>query len=109
MPMIAAGDNLSFFPLGPILRRAGGFFIRRSFRGDKLYSAVVEAYVRRLLRDGHSLELFVEGGRSRTGKLIEPKYGALGMIVDAALSVQRREVYFVPISIGYERIIETRS
>jgi glycerol-3-phosphate O-acyltransferase len=68
---------------------------------------VVEAYVRRLLRDGYTLELFVEGGRSRTGKLLQPKFGMLGMIVDAALSLPRREVYFVPISIGYERIIET--
>jgi glycerol-3-phosphate O-acyltransferase len=109
LPMIAAGDNLSFFPLGPILRRAGGFFIRRSFRGDKLYSAVVEAYVRRLMRDGYTLELFLEGGRSRTGKLLEPKLGMLGMIVEAALSLPRRQIYFVPISIGYERIIETGS
>ena len=107
LPMIAAGDNLSFFPLGPILRRAGGFFIRRSFRGDKLYSIVVEAYVRRLMRDGYTLELFLEGGRSRTGKLLEPKFGMLAMIVDAALSLPKREVLFVPISIGYERIIET--
>jgi glycerol-3-phosphate O-acyltransferase len=107
MPMIAAGDNLAFFPLGAVLRRAGGFFIRRSFRGDKLYSVVVEAYVRRLLRDGYTLELFVEGGRSRTGKLLQPKFGMLGMIVDAALSLPRRQVYFVPVSIGYERIIET--
>jgi glycerol-3-phosphate O-acyltransferase len=107
LPMIAAGDNLAFFPLGPILRRAGGFFIRRSFRGDKLYSVVVEAYVRRLMRDGYTLELFLEGGRSRTGKLLEPKLGMLAMIVDAALSLPRREVFFVPISIGYERIIET--
>lgn len=109
LPMIAAGDNLSFFPLGPILRRAGGFFIRRSFRGDKLYSAVVEAYVRRLLRNGYALELFIEGGRSRTGKLLEPKYGLLAMIVEAALSLPKREVHFVPISIGYERIVETSS
>jgi glycerol-3-phosphate O-acyltransferase len=108
LPMIAAGDNLSFFPLGPVLRRAGGFFIRRSFKGDKLYSAAVEAYVRRLLREGHSLELFLEGGRSRTGKLLEPKFGLLGMIVDAALGVQR-PVNFVPVSIGYERIVETSS
>jgi glycerol-3-phosphate O-acyltransferase len=107
LPMIAAGDNLSFFPLGPIFRRAGGFFIRRSFRGDKLYSSVVEAYVRRLLRDGYSIELFLEGGRSRTGKLLEPKFGMLAMIVDAALTLPRREVHFIPISIGYERIIET--
>jgi glycerol-3-phosphate O-acyltransferase len=108
LPMIAAGDNLSFFPLGPVLRRAGGFFIRRSFKGDKLYSAAVEAYVRRLLREGHALELFLEGGRSRTGKLLEPKFGLLSMIVDAALGVQR-PVHFIPVSIGYERIVETSS
>lgn len=109
MPMIAAGDNLAFFPLGPILRRAGGFFIRRSFKGDKLYSAVVEAYVRRLLRDGYTLELFLEGGRSRTGKLLEPKFGMLSMIVEAVLSLPSREVFFVPVSIGYERIVESSS
>ncbi|MGD8863124.1 MAG: 1-acyl-sn-glycerol-3-phosphate acyltransferase [Myxococcales bacterium] len=109
LPMIAAGDNLSFFPLGPVLRRAGGFFIRRSFRGDRLYSTTVEAYVRRLLRDGYTLELFLEGGRSRTGKLLEPKFGLLSMIVDAALSVKNRPVHFVPVSIGYERIVETGS
>jgi len=107
LPMIAAGDNLSFFPLGPVLRRAGGFFIRRSFRGDKLYVVAVEAYVRRLLREGHMLELFLEGGRSRTGKLLPPKFGLLGMIVDAALGVKNRGVHFVPVSIGYERIVET--
>jgi glycerol-3-phosphate O-acyltransferase len=106
LPMIAAGDNLSFFPLGPVLRRAGGFFIRRSFQGDKLYAAAVEAYVRRLLREGHWLELFLEGGRSRTGKLLEPKFGLLAMIVDAALGVDK-PVHFVPVSIGYERIVET--
>ena len=61
LPMIAAGDNLSFFPLGAILRRAGAFFIRRSFSGDRLYSAVVDAYVRRLIRDGYPIELFLEG------------------------------------------------
>jgi len=108
LPTIAAGDNLSFFPLGPVLRRAGAFFIRRSFKGDKLYAVAVEAYVRRLMREGHSVELFLEGGRSRTGKLLEPKFGLLGMIVDAALSVDR-PVQFVPVSIGYERIVETSS
>jgi glycerol-3-phosphate O-acyltransferase len=109
LPMIAAGDNLSFFPLGPVLRRGGAFFIRRSFKGDKLYAETVEAYVRRLLREGHALELFLEGGRSRTGKLLEPKFGLIGMMVDAALGVENRQVHFVPVSIGYERVVETSS
>lgn len=106
LPVIAAGENLSFFPLGPIFRRGGAFFIRRSFRGDRLYAAVVDAYIRRLIRDGYAIEFFLEGGRSRTGKLLPPKLGLLNMVVEAALSVPGKEVYFVPVSIGYERLVE---
>src|SRR5690606_21788122 len=62
LPVIAAGDNLNFQPVGPIFRRCGAFFIRRSFKGDRLYAAVVDAYVRRLIRDGFPIELFLEGG-----------------------------------------------
>ena len=107
LPLIAAGDNLSFFPLGPIFRRVGAFFIRRQFGGDRLYSATVEAYIRRLIRDGHTLEVFIEGGRSRSGKTLRPQLGLLSMVLDAALAVQNREVVFVPISIGYERLVES--
>lgn len=106
LPLIAAGDNLSFFPLGPILRRAGAFFIRRSFRGDKLYSATLEAYVRRLLLDGFTMEVFIEGGRSRTGKLLRPQLGILSMLIEGAQQIVNSPVYFVPVSIGYERIVE---
>ncbi len=109
LPVIAAGDNLNFQPVGPIFRRCGAFFIRRSFKGDRLYAAVVDAYVRRLIRDGFPIELFLEGGRSRTGKLLEPKLGLLNMIVDAALGVPLQKVHFVPVSIGYERVIEADS
>jgi glycerol-3-phosphate O-acyltransferase len=106
VPVIAAGDNLNFAPMGPILRRAGAFFIRRSFKGDRLYQAVVDAYMRKLLRDGWPLEFFLEGGRSRTGKLLPPKLGLLNIIVDAALGLSETKTFFVPISIGYERLVE---
>jgi glycerol-3-phosphate O-acyltransferase len=109
VPMIAAGDNLDFFPMGPLFRRSGAFFIRRSFKGDRLYAAIVDSYIRRLFRDGFPLELYLEGGRSRTGKLLAPKLGLLSMIVDATLAESQRQVFFVPVSIGYERIIETDS
>ena len=108
LPVIAAGDNLNFFPMGAVFRRGGAFFIRRSFRGDRLYAAVVDAYVRRLLRSGYPVELFLEGGRSRTGKLLAPKFGLLNMVADAALAIPDKECFFVPISIGYERVIESQ-
>jgi glycerol-3-phosphate O-acyltransferase len=109
LPAVAAGDNLNFFPIGPILRRAGAFFIRRRFSGDRLYSSVVDAYVRRLLLDGSPLEFFLEGGRSRTGKLLAPKLGLLSIVVDGALSVPTRTTWFCPVSIGYERFIEEKA
>ncbi|RLB57926.1 MAG: hypothetical protein DRI90_17385, partial [Deltaproteobacteria bacterium] len=105
-PAIAAGENLSFFPAGPLLRRGGAFFIRRRVRGDRLYAAVLNAYLRRLVRDGHMIEFFLEGGRSRTGKLLPPKLGLLNMIVAAALSLNSHRIFFQPISIGYERLME---
>ncbi len=109
LPLIAAGDNLNFFPVGPIFRRAGAFFIRRSFSGDRLYAAVVDAYVRRLIKEGSALEFFLEGGRSRTGKLLSPKVGLLSIVVDAALGVPTRTTWFCPVSIGYERFIEEKA
>ncbi len=114
VPLIAAGDNLSFFPLGPLFRRAGAFFIRRKFAGDRLYQAVLDAYVHKVVQEGFPIEFFLEGGRSRTGKLLPPKLGLLAMVVDAALErVDRggpdRPMFFVPISIGYERVVETKS
>ncbi|HTQ42174.1 MAG TPA: 1-acyl-sn-glycerol-3-phosphate acyltransferase [Polyangiaceae bacterium] len=109
LPLVAAGDNLNFFPMGPIFRRAGAFFIRRSFAGDRLYAAVVDAYMRRLIKDGQSLEFFLEGGRSRTGKLLSPKLGLLSIVVDAALGAPTRTAWFCPVSIGYERFVEEKA
>jgi glycerol-3-phosphate O-acyltransferase len=106
LPLVAAGDNLSFFPLGFFFRRGGAFFIRRTFGSDRLYAAVVDAYIRRLILDGYSIEFFLEGGRSRTGKLLPPKLGLLNMVVEAALSVPTKTVSFVPVSIGYDRLVE---
>ncbi len=106
LPMIAAGDNLSFFPVGPMLRRGGAFFIRRDFKGDRLYAATVDAYIRRLIKDGWSLEFFLEGGRSRTGKLLSSKLGLLNIVVDAALQETLHPIAFVPVHIGYDRTME---
>ncbi len=108
-PHVAAGANLSFFPLGPIFRRGGAFFLRRSFKGDRLYGAVFHAYVKRLMRDRFTQEFFIEGGRSRTGKVLAPKLGLLGMEVDAWIEGASHDVSFVPIAIDYEKIVEGRA
>ncbi|MDB4987240.1 MAG: Glycerol-3-phosphate acyltransferase, partial [Myxococcaceae bacterium] len=108
-PLVAAGENLSFWPLGPIFRRGGAFFIKRVFKGNRLYGSIVDTYMRRLLLDGHHIELFIEGGRSRTGKLLPPKFGLLSMLVDACLALKDKPINFVPISIGYELLVEQQS
>ena len=108
-PHVAAGDNLNFWPVGRLLRAGGAFFIRRSFRGDRIYSATMGAYVKRLLQDGFTQEFFIEGGRSRTGKLLPPKFGMLTLEVDAWLTGVKSDAWFAPISLSYERIVEARS
>ncbi len=105
-PLVAAGANLSFFPLGPIFRRGGAFFIRRTFKGDRVYGSALAAYVRKLARDGYTQEFYPEGGRTRTGRILQPKYGLISMEVDAWMSGARDDLHFVPIAIDYEKLIE---
>jgi glycerol-3-phosphate O-acyltransferase len=105
-PHVAAGINLSFWPFGAIARMGGAFFIRRTVKGDRVYTAVLRAYVKQLLRDRFPQEFYVEGGRSRTGKLLYPKMGLVSMEVDAWLDGATADVLFVPVAIDYERLIE---
>ncbi|MFL5298819.1 MAG: 1-acyl-sn-glycerol-3-phosphate acyltransferase, partial [Anaeromyxobacteraceae bacterium] len=105
-PHVAAGINLSFWPFGAIARHGGAFFIRRTVRGDRVYTATLRAYVKRLLRDRFPQEFYLEGGRSRTGKMLFPKTGLFSMEVDAWLEGAADDVLFVPVSIDYERLME---
>lgn len=109
VPLIVAGDNLALPVVGWIFRRCGAFFLRRSFKGDHLYGALLAEYVRRVLQDGHHVEFFIEGGRTRTGKVREPRMGLLAMVCDALLDGHVPDLSFVPISVGYERVIEAES
>ena len=108
-PLIAAGKNLSFWPLGPIFRGGGAFFLRRTFRGAMLYSKVFAAYVNTILKEGFNIEFFIEGGRSRTGKLNLAKLGLLSIILDAYKNGMCPDLMFVPTYIGYDKIIEEKS
>ncbi len=108
-PHIAAGVNLNFWPIGSLLRRCGAFYMRRSFSGDRIYTAVFRAYVDSLIQRGYSIEFFPEGGRSRTGRLLEPKTGLLSMVVEAGLKQRTRKVMLVPVYIGYDRCWEVSS
>jgi glycerol-3-phosphate O-acyltransferase len=105
-PHIAAGINLNIPIVGPILRRGGAFFLRRSFKGNRLYAAVFDAYLDLILQRGHSIEYFVEGTRSRTGRLLQPKGGMLVMTVNSYVRNPKRPIVFVPIYFGYEKLIE---
>lgn len=108
-PHIAAGINLNLPLVGPLLRRGGAFFLRRSFKSNALYSAVFSEYVSALIRQGVSIEYFIEGGRSRTGRLLKPKGGMLAITLRAYLRQSRRPVVFQPVYIGYEKLMEGKS
>jgi len=105
-PHIAAGINLNFWPAGPLFRRGGAFFIRRSFRGNKLYSTVFREYLSLLFQKGYAVEYYTEGGRSRTGRLLPPKTGMIAMTLQAMLRGQKRPITLIPVYIGYEHVME---
>ena len=105
-PHIAAGINLNLPVLGTILRHGGAFFLRRSFKGNRLYTAVFNEYVNEVFDRGFSVEYFIEGGRSRTGRLLQPRPGMISMTVRSFLRTRRRKFVFVPIYFGYEKVLE---
>ena len=108
-PHIAAGANLNMPLVGGLLRRSGAFFLRRSFKGKPLYAAVFHEYLHLMLTRGFPIEYFIEGGRSRNGKMLNPKAGILGMTVRSYIREHNRPLVFVPVYIGYEKIIEGRT
>ncbi len=108
IPRIAAGRNLAFWPMGYIFRKTGAFFIRRSFR-QPLYVEVFNRYIKVLLEEGHPIEFFIEGGRSRNGKLVLPKTGFLSILLQAHAEGACKDLIFVPASIAYDRIVEEKA
>jgi glycerol-3-phosphate O-acyltransferase len=105
-PRIAAGINLNFWPAGPIFRKAGAFFIRRSFAGNRLYSTIFREYLGLLFERGYSVKYYAEGGRSRTGRILPPKTGMLAMTIQSLLRGIDRPLTLVPVYIGYEHVME---
>ncbi len=100
----AGGINMNFFPMGPLMRRSGVFFIRRTFKDNAVYKFVLRQYVDYLIEKRFSLEWYVEGGRSRSGKLLPPRFGLLAYVVDAYRRGKSEDVFLIPVSIAYDQI-----
>jgi glycerol-3-phosphate O-acyltransferase len=109
VPHIAAGANLNLPVIGGILRRSGAFFLRRSFKGNHVYAAVFNEYLHMLISKGYPIEYFVEGGRSRTGRLLAPMGGMLMMTLQSFLRDAKKPIVFLPVYIGYEKLFEGRT
>ncbi len=108
-PRVAAGKNLAFWPVGTIFRKLGAFFIRRRFHGAKLYAEVFATYLKTLIKEGYNIEFFIEGGRSRTGKLVLPQLGLLNMIIRAYQEGATPDLIFIPSFIGYDQVMEEKA
>ncbi|KAI1646598.1 acyltransferase-domain-containing protein [Daldinia loculata] len=107
LPVVVAGDNLNMPVVGSFLQHAGAMWIRRSFGNDTLYTTLVQAYIDTLLQGGYNFECFIEGGRSRTGKLLPPKFGILSFVLDSLLSGRVEDAIICPVSTQYDKVIET--
>lgn len=100
---------MNFFPVGPVIRRTGVFFIRRTFKDNNLYKLVLQSYLDYLLEKRFPLEWYLEGGRSRSGKLLPPRYGLLTYVADAFQRGESEDVYLVPLSIIYDHVQDVGS
>lgn len=107
-PHVCGGINLNFWPVGGFIRKCGGFFIRRQFHDNKLYKETLSAYINHLIAKGYCLEFFIEGTRSRMGKMLKPKMGILNMILSSFFAGGSPDIYFVPIAITYDQIAEQK-
>ncbi|MBQ61341.1 MAG: glycerol-3-phosphate 1-O-acyltransferase [Gammaproteobacteria bacterium] len=106
-PHIAAGKNLNMPIIGPLLRRCGAFYMRRTFHGDPLYKAVFDEYIHQIFTRGYSMEYFIEGGRSRTGRTLNPRTGMLSMTLRSFQKNASRPICLMPVYFGYERVLES--
>ena len=100
---LLGGANLSFWPMSSIGHRNGTVFIRRSMKGADVYKAVLRAYLSYLMRSGENLEWYIEGGRTRTGKLRQPRLGILNYVVRAFQENGARDVFLIPVSVMYDQ------
>ena len=105
VPLVAAGDNLDFFPLSPVLRKMGAFFIRRKIKDDEFYKKILTTYLKQIVTAGYNMEFFIEGGRSRSGMVRSPRTGMLKMLAEITKATNRK-LYIVPVSITYEKLKE---
>ncbi|MFT5706274.1 MAG: glycerol-3-phosphate O-acyltransferase [Oceanospirillaceae bacterium] len=109
IPHIVAGDNLNAPVLGSGLKLGGAVFMRRSFYDDPLYGLLFKSYIKQLHKNGHALEYFIEGGRSRTGRLLPAKSGVLSMTLEASLQNDIKPIALVPVWISYDKLVESKS
>lgn len=109
LPVVVAGDNLNFPLVGSFLQHAGAMWIRRSFDKDPLYVTLVQTYIDTLLQNGYNFECFIEGTRSRTGKLLGPRFGILSFLLDSVISGRTEDAYICPVSSQYDKVIEVDS
>src|SRR5262249_35810043 len=100
----AGGINMNFFPMGPLVRRSGVFFIRRTFKDNPVYKFVLRQYIDYLVEKRFSLEWYIEGGRSRSGKLLPPRFGLLAYVIDAYRRGKSEDTFLIPVSIAYDQI-----
>jgi len=107
VPHICAGEDfLNIMFVNQLLRSSGAFFMRRTFKGDDLYKAIFKEYVTLLAQDGLNMEFFIEGTRSRTNKILAPKYGFISILTGAYYKKRVEELTFIPVTINYTRTLE---
>ena len=106
LPLTFGGINLNTPGLGAIARRSGIIFLRRAFQDNTIYKATFRRYIDYLIEKRFSLLWALEGTRSRTGKLLPPRFGLFSYVFESIMRTRLHDVTFVPVSVAYDQITE---
>ena len=101
----AVGEWARVWPLQPLIRAMGGYFVRRRDL-NPLYRKVLARYVQISTANGVTQAVFPEGRLSRDGALHAPKLGILSYILESHDPTALRDTVFVPVALNYERVLE---
>ena len=105
-PLTFGGINLRTPGIGVLARRSGIIFLRRTFQDNEIYKATFRRYIDYLIEKRFSLLWALEGTRSRTGKLLPPRFGLFNYVVESILRTKLFDVTFIPVTVAYDQITE---
>ena len=108
MLSFGVGEWSRIWPIQPLMRMAGGYFVRRDSK-DPLYRLLLKRYVQLATEARVPHAIFVEGQLSRDGSVGPARLGLLSYVTEHYDPATSPDLVFMPIGINYDHVVEDRN